>query len=175
MTIREQGELVKQYDGAILKIAKKVAGQREDLVDDLLQIGRLTLLDLYPKNQRWAFLSRVIKNKILDEKTRISGVTGCSPRSVGRGVRIISEEIPETLQSIDRDTSDLPEITSILELIEHDIQTLPIRERRLAQAWLRHLEGYRCRISSEAGRIEAQEIVARLVARYRDRYERLTS
>jgi len=166
-------ELIKNYDKAISSIAKKVAGKRIDMVDDLWQIGRITLLELYPKTQKWAYLSRAIKNEMTNHKIETSGPVSASRRTVGRGHIHTSEALPDTLATVDKDYSDLPQQLVILEEIEADIQALPYTQRRLAEAWIRQLEGHECRISSEAKKREAEALVGQLVEKYRDRYLKL--
>jgi len=171
----EQEELIKRYDDAILKIAKKVAGSQLDIVDDLCQIGRITLLKLYPQNQRWAFLSKAIKSKMLDYAMENTTVRIPRDHRERHGLKSVSVELAEDLATQDRDYTSLPEMGEILEEIELDIAALPEKDKRLCRAMIKTLEGKRCRISTKEGVVRAKALVADLATKYIDRYQRLTA
>jgi DNA-directed RNA polymerase specialized sigma subunit len=163
-------ELIQAYDGAISKIAKTVSGANLDILDDLIQVGRIAFLATYPKNQKWCYLSQAIKRQMLDYKYDDKTVRIPERSARRHNLTSVSVEVPEELSTRDKDTSAIPVMSALLEEIEAKVETLPPRDKRKAQRYLEHLEsGKKSHTDMKAGK----RIVDGLITSLRTQYDSL--
>lgn len=163
-------DIITNYQTAIYKIASKVAGSRKDIIEDLTQEGLILFCQLYPKNSKWSFLSRAIKNRLLDTKAILITPVYIDPTfQRQKQLILIALEIDHKMP--EQESSIKPLAESLLQRLEADIKQLPAKESIWAEKALATLAE---RNPKHPPSKKGMAIINRLKAKYLAEYLSLT-